>query len=98
MAHLFMILRRYGGPYDPTRPLDAQPDWEAHREFMNRIEDEGLSRLAGPLAGAGEVLLVFRADSAEAVERCLAEDPWTASGLLTTLRIARWDLRVGEVR
>lgn len=98
MSHLFAIIRRYGGAYDPTRSLEAQPEWEAHRVYMNRIEDEGISRLAGPLAGGGDVLLVFRADNAEQVERILAEDPWTRSGLLRTTRIARWDLRVGEVR
>jgi uncharacterized protein len=98
MPHLFIILRRYGGAYDPTRPLEAQPEWEAHRVYMNRIEDAGISRLAGPLAGGGDVLLIFRAGNAEEVEGILAEDPWTQSGLLTTQRIARWDLRVGEVR
>jgi uncharacterized protein len=97
MPQLFIILRRYGGAYDPARPLEAQPEWEAHRQFMNALEDAGVSRLAGPLAGTGEVLLVFRAESAEEVERYLAADPWTVSGLLATTRIARWMLRVGEV-
>jgi len=52
----------------------------------------------GPLdQGREEVLLVFRGESAAEIERELADDPWTNSGLLTTIRIARWNLRLGEV-
>lgn len=97
LKSLFAVIRRYGPPYDPDRPLEAQLDWEAHRVFMNALEAEGLARLAGPLEGTGEVLLVFRAESADAVERRLADDPWTRSGILTTARIARWNLRLGGV-
>lgn len=94
---LFMVMRRYGPPYDPGKPLEAQLEWEAHRVFMNALEADGIARLAGPLEGREDVLLVFRADSAEAVRAHLAADPWTQSGILTTTRIARWDLRLGQV-
>lgn len=94
---LFMVIRRYGPPYDARKPLEAQLDWEGHRVFMNALEAEGLARLAGPLDGTGEVLLIFRAESEDEIERRLADDPWTRSGILTTTRIARWNLRLGAV-
>jgi uncharacterized protein YciI len=94
---LFMVIRRYGPPYDPALPLEAQMDWEAHRVFMNASEAAGFARLAGPLEGGVEVLLVFRAESAQAIGEHLAEDPWTKSGILTTTRILRWNLRLGSV-
>jgi uncharacterized protein YciI len=56
-----------------------------------------LARLAGPLEGGEDVLLIFRANSRDAVERHLAADPWTRSGILSTIRIARWNLRLGQV-
>jgi hypothetical protein len=65
---LFMIIRRYGGPYDPESPLEAQADWEAHRPFMNALGARGLARLAGSLEGGEDVLLIFRAESREAIE------------------------------
>jgi uncharacterized protein YciI len=92
-----MVVRRYGGLYDPGSPLEAQIDWEAHRAFMNASEAEGLARFAGPLEGGEDVLLIFRAESGDAIERHLAADPWTQSGLLSTVRIARWNLRLGQV-
>jgi uncharacterized protein len=97
MPCLFAVIRRYGPPYDPQKPLQAQPEWEGHRVFMNALEAEGLARLAGPLIGSGEVLLICRAGSADEIEERLAADPWTRSGILATVRIAKWDLRVGAV-
>ena len=94
---LFVVIRRYGPPYDPGKPLEAQSDWEAHRGFMNELGAKGIARLAGPLEGGGEVLLVCRESSKETVEQHLAADPWTGSGILTTTRITRWDLRLGQI-
>lgn len=94
---LFVVMRRYGGPFDPGKPLEMQPEWEAHRVFMNALEADGMSRLGGPLEGTGEVLLVFRATTAAEIDTRLKDDPWTKSGILSTVRIARWDLRIGGV-
>ncbi len=94
---LFVVIRRYGPPYDARKPLEAQPGWEGHRVFMNALEAKGVARLAGPLEGSYEVLLIFRADGVDEIDRVLAADPWTRSGILSTVRIARWDLRLGEV-
>jgi uncharacterized protein YciI len=94
---LFVVIRRYGPPYDPHKPLEEQLDWEGHRIFMNALEAEGLARLAGPLEGTTEVLLVFRADNEAEIGKRLETDPWTQSGILSTTRIVRWNLRLGEV-
>ena len=94
---LFMVIRRYGGPYDPGAPLEMQADWEAHRAFMNALEAKGLARLAGPIEGGEDVLLIFRAEDRDEIERNLAADPWTKSGILSTTRIACWNLRLGQV-
>jgi uncharacterized protein YciI len=92
-----MVVRRYGPPYAPDRPLEEQQDWEAHRGVMNALESEGLVRLGGPLEEREDVLLIFRAKDKEEIERRLADDPWTRTGLLSTTRISRWELRIGEV-
>jgi uncharacterized protein YciI len=95
--NLLMVIRRYGGPYDPKMPLEEQLYWEAHRAFMNALEARGFARLAGPLEGCEDVLLIIRAESSDAIERQLAVDPWTQSGMLSTIRIERWNLRLGQV-
>jgi uncharacterized protein YciI len=97
MQHLFVVIRRYGPPYASCLPLEEQQDWEAHRAFMSALEAEGLVRLGGPLEEREDVLLIFRAKDKAEIERRLADDPWTQSGILSTARISRWNLRIGEV-
>ena len=48
---------------------------------MNALEAEGLARLAGPLEETAEVLLIFRAENKEEIDRRLKADPWTRSGI-----------------
>jgi len=98
MQDLFVVMRRYGPPFASDRPLEEQVDWEPHRAFMNALEAEGVVRLGGPLEEREDVLLVFRAADKAEIERRLAGDPWTKSGILATTRISRWEVRIGEVK
>lgn len=97
MPHLFVVIRRYGPPYVPNRRLEEQLDWEGHCAFMNALEAKGIVRLGGPMEEREDVLLIFRAESKEAIEELLADDPWTRSGILVTTRVSRWELRIGVV-
>ena len=95
MQDLFMVIRRYGPPYAQGLPLEEQQDWEAHAAFMDALEAEGLVCLGDQLEEREDVLLVFRAKDKDEIERRLADDPWTKSGILSTARISRWNLRIG---
>ena len=97
MHDLFVVIRRYGPSYARGLPLEEQQDWEAHAALMDTLEAEGLVRLAGPLEEREDVLLIFRAQDKNEIERRLADDPWTKSGVLSTVRVSRWSLRIGEV-
>jgi len=97
MQDLFVVIRRYGPPFARDLALEQQQDWEVHAAFMDALEAEGLVRLGGPLEERDDVLLIFRANDKDEIERRLADDPWTKSGILSTARISRWNLRIGEV-
>jgi uncharacterized protein YciI len=53
--------------------------------------------LVGPLGGGPKVLLIVRAQNDEEVEDLLASDPWTGMGLLETISIEPWDLKLGSI-
>ena len=93
----FAVTRRRTERWAHGQPIEAQPDWPAHAEFMDALEAEGFVQLAGPLEAYDEVLLIIRADSADEIEARLAADPWTELGLLETVRIAVWTLRIGSL-
>jgi uncharacterized protein YciI len=96
-SRLFAVIRTRGAAWEPSRPLEQQPEWEPHRVFMNSLVADGFVVLGGPLEGTPDVLLIVRARSADEVANRLAEDPWTASGLLRISRITPWRLRLGSL-
>ena len=82
---------------------ETVPDYVARRppfraEHLALAEEE---RRAGRLLMAGAfdppdgALLVFRADSAAAVEAFVARDPYVLNGLVTSWRIRPWTVVVG---
>src|SRR5438309_801920 len=60
MKRLFAVIRSRGPAWDPSRPLEGQPDWQGHAAFMNGLKAEGFVVLGGPLEGTPEVLLIDR--------------------------------------
>jgi len=97
MQRVFAVRRSRGPAWDDSQPLEGQVDWEAHATFMDRLYDDGFAALVGPLEGTLDVLLILRASSAEEIRERLARDPWSESGLLTTLEIHPWELRLGSL-
>jgi len=50
-----------------------------------------------PSSGESRANLTYRAENKEEIDGRLKADPWTRSGILSTERILRWNLRLGEV-
>ena len=96
MSRNFAVLRRRGPAWDHAKGLREQALWREHAVFVDGLEAEGLIRLAGPLDGSNDVLLIMRGDGADAVARRLADDPWPPD-MLQTVWIRTWDLLVGEL-
>jgi uncharacterized protein YciI len=97
MTALFAVMRTRGPAWNDAAPMEGQVDWRAHADFMNALQGAGVALLAGPLTDTRDVLLVFRADSEAEVEARLAEDCWSVKGLLQTLWIKPWGLRLGTL-
>ncbi len=97
MQQLFAVMLNRGEAYQHGLRLEDQAEWEAHAKFMDALVDEGLVVLGGPLEGTSEVLLIFRAQSPEEIQKRLAPDPWHRIGLLRIARILPWTLRLGSL-
>jgi uncharacterized protein YciI len=97
---LFAVIRKGGPGWDPARPLREQDKWDEHAEYMDALGEEGAVVFAGPL-GDGHpehrVLQICEADSEDAINTQLEEDPWTPMGMLTTVSIERWNVLIGEL-
>ena len=97
MAQLFAVMRTRGPAWNDAVPMEGQVDWRPHAEFMNTLQGEGIAVLAGPIGGTRDVLMVLRGESEADVAARLAQDCWSVKGLLETLWIRPWELRLGSL-
>ena len=89
----FVVERRSGPEYDPSRPLEEQSGWDAHAAFMDALVDTGFVVLGGPLADEFRVILVVEAESEHDVRATLDRDPWSGSHLVVA-SVDRWTIRL----
>ncbi|HEY7346623.1 MAG TPA: hypothetical protein VH620_13740 [Gaiella sp.] len=93
MPTFFVVERRSGPEWDPSRPLEEQSGWDAHAAFMDALVDTGFVLLGGPLADEHRVILVVEAASEHDVRATLARDPWSGSHLVVAA-VDRWTIRL----
>ncbi len=91
---LFVVITERGPNWDDSQPMDQQPDWRAHADFMNALVADGFVLLGGPLVGTRDVLLIVRAESEAEARARLAEDIWVARGLLRQRQVTPWWVRL----
>jgi len=94
---LFAVVRRRGPRWNDAEPMEGQQDWRGHADQMNAMVADGFMVLGGPLVGTRDVLLIVRAADEAEIEARLAADCWTINGLLCTVQLAPWWLRLGTV-
>lgn len=88
----FAVTREHTENWDRNRSLREQEQWDEHAAFMDALVGDGFIILGGPLEDGEHVLLIFKAESKQAIEARLAHDPWTTINLLRTTSIERWQI------
>src|SRR5579864_7302294 len=83
----YAVLRERGENWDARLPMRQQEQWDEHAAFMNALADDGFVVLGGPLGDGEKILLILAAESDQAIEARLADDPWTPLGLLRIAKV-----------
>jgi hypothetical protein len=89
----FVVLRRSGPEWDPSLPMEGQPEWPAHAAFMDGLVASGFVVLGGPLADEHRVVLAVEAESEDAVRATLRRDPWSGTHLVVDA-VEPWTIRL----
>lgn len=98
MTTTFVVIQEAGPGWAGGVAMEEQAGWPEHAKFMNALVDEGNVVLGGPLSGERhQAMLIIRARDEAAVRAQLAADPWLLTGVLRIERLARWELRLGEL-
>jgi uncharacterized protein YciI len=95
---LYVVRLQRGGPWDWSRDMREQDGWDDHARFMDALVEDGFILLGGPLEGDRDTLHIIEAQSEEAVQDRLAEDPWAANGMLRPVSVERWTVLLDGVR
>lgn len=66
-----------------------------HRAWLAGLVEAGTLLGSGPFTDAPGALLVFRADSVDAVRDLLAQDPFAREGLVAATEVHAWDVVLG---
>ena len=89
----YAVLREPGERWNSKLSLRRQEQWNEHAAFMDALVDDGFVILGGPLGNREEkFLLIIAAESVQAIEARLSDDPWTPLGLLRTASIESWEI------
>jgi hypothetical protein len=89
----YVVQRRTGPEWDPSKPLEEQSGWNEHAAFMDGLADDGFVVLGGPLADEVRVLLAIEASSEDEVHSTLARDPWSGTHLVVEA-VEPWTIRL----
>ena len=89
----FVVLRRSGPQWDPSKRLEDQSGWTEHAAFMDGLVKSGFVALGGPLADEHRVVLAIESESENAVRATLARDPWSDTHLVID-SIDLWTIRL----
>lgn len=67
-----------------------------HREYLRSLVDAGSLRASGPYLGVEpSALLIFTADSEQAVRDLLVNDPFQEAGLVERTEVTEWNPVIG---
>ena len=94
-GRLFVVTRSRAAAWDAALAMDHQAAWSDHAQFMNDLEGSGFVVVGGPLEDTPYIMLAVRAENEAQVRSTLGGDPWEASRIIETTRIAPWALALG---
>ncbi|MCG2624117.1 YciI family protein [Arthrobacter sp. I2-34] len=76
--------------YEPEAAATRADLFAEHRTWLSHIDAEDRLLGAGVFADKSGSLLVFRADSSEALEHDLNEDPFAQAGAIAVTDVREW--------
>ena len=68
----------------------AQPYWDEHATFMDRLFEQGCIMLGGPYADGSGALIVYEADTPEEADALMKADPFHAAGVFVKWTVRPW--------
>jgi hypothetical protein len=88
----FLCTLVHGTAWDDARQIRAQDGWDAHATFMDRLVEDGVIIVGGPVGTGRFTAHLVEASDEASVRARLAEDPWAKDGHLLVGSLEPWAL------
>ncbi len=80
----FATVIEYG---NPEKIAEVRP---VHREYLTSLKEQGNLFASGPFEDDSGALIIYEADSQEAAEELIANDPFSKAGVFQSYTIKPW--------
>ena len=88
----FLCTLIHGPSWDDARRIREQDGWSEHAAFMDRLVDDGLIIVGGPIGEGDHTAHLIEGDDPARVLARLAEDPWAKENHLEVGSLEPWAL------
>ena len=91
----FAVTTAKGPRWEPTRDIREQLQWDQHAAFFDRLVEQGVVILGGPIGNTGGedvALLAVEAVDERDVRSKFSTGPWAANQVLRIKEIRSWKL------
>jgi uncharacterized protein YciI len=92
---VFAVVTQKGSKWKHDRGLRDQPAWDDHAKFFDRLVEQGIVILGGPIGSPSDdevALLAVEATDEQELRSIFGEDPWAANGVLTIKSVWAWTI------
>jgi uncharacterized protein len=91
----FAVTTAKGPSWEAGRDNREQQGWDQHAAFMDRLVQNGIIVLGGPISSDSDgdvALLVVEADDEQHLRSIFSEDPWATNRVLRLKHVRRWTI------
>ena len=92
---MFAVVTQKGANWMHARGIREQPAWDDHAKFFDRLVEQGIVILGGPISPRSEdevALLAVEAADEQELRSIFYEDPWATSGILSLEDVRTWTI------
>ena len=92
-----VLVRFRAGPTWTSGPPEEQPGWDEHGDFVDRLIENGIFVMGGPLADYSGSINVLENVGEDEARALLAQDPFVLNGVFVLEDVRPWNVYVDEL-
>jgi uncharacterized protein YciI len=92
---MFAVVTQKGSNWLHDRGIREQPAWDEHAKFFDRLVEQGIVILGGPISSRSDdevALLAVEAADEHELRRIFGGDPWATNGILGIKDVRAWTI------